>query len=185
MSRVFYLQEGPPNYVLDSVRAVYTPMKGVKRRVVMEGNVDELERLSSLINDMLFIARADHDARAIHTEAVDLLHEAHQVADYLSLVAEEKGVHIQVKGQAQPILADRLLVQRAITNLVSNAIRHAFDNSTITIAIDSSGTEASLAVTNAGAWQRSTECHSSWHRLSSRPPVRWWQRWRGLQKEWR
>lgn len=119
-------------------------------RAVMEGNVDELERLSSLINDMLFIARADHDARAIHAEAVDLLHEAHQVAEYLSLVAEEKGVHIQLLGQARPIPADRLLVQRAITNLVSNAIRHAFDNSTITIAIESTGTETSLAVTNAG-----------------------------------
>lgn len=59
-------------------------------------------------------------------------------------------MHIQLLGQARPIPADRLLVQRAITNLVSNAIRHAFDNSTITIAIESTGTETSLAVTNAG-----------------------------------
>ena len=119
-------------------------------REVLEGNVEELERLSALIGDMLFIARADHDGSPIQTEAVDLVLEAQRVADYLSLVADEKGVQIQVQGQASLIAADRLLVQRAITNLVSNAIRYAFKDSAIAIAISSTGTEASLAVTNEG-----------------------------------
>jgi two-component system, OmpR family, heavy metal sensor histidine kinase CusS len=69
---------------------------------------------------MLFIARADHDGSLIRTEAVDLVLEALRVADYLSLVAVERGVQIHVQGQASLIAADRLLVQRAITNLVSN-----------------------------------------------------------------
>ena len=119
-------------------------------REVMEGNVEQLERLSALIGDMLFIARADHDGSLIQAEAVDLVREAQRVADYLSLAADEKGVQIQVQGQALPIPADRLLVQRAITNLVSNAIRHACENSTIRIEIHSSGAETTLAVTNEG-----------------------------------
>ena len=48
-------------------------------REVMEGNVEELERLSSLINDMLFIARADHDAAPIQAEPIDLAIEARRV----------------------------------------------------------------------------------------------------------
>ena len=119
-------------------------------REVMEGNVEELERLSALIGDMLFIARAEHDGGPIQPEAVDLVLEAQRVADYLSLAADEKGVQIRVEGQALPIPADRLLVQRAITNLVSNAIRHAFENSTISIEIQSSGAETTLAVANEG-----------------------------------
>ncbi len=119
-------------------------------REVMEGDVEELERLSALISDMLFIARADHDGSPIQAEAVDLVLEAQRVADYLSLVADEKGVQILVRGQAPTIPGDRLLVERAITNLVSNAIRYAFKNSAITIAISSAGTAASLAVTNEG-----------------------------------
>lgn len=119
-------------------------------REVMEGNVEELERLSALISDMLFIARADHDGSPIQTEAVDLALEAQRVADYLSLVADEKDVKILVQGQAPPVLGDRLLVQRAITNLLSNAIRHAFAQSTIGIEIHSTGAEATLAVTNEG-----------------------------------
>jgi two-component system heavy metal sensor histidine kinase CusS len=55
-----------------------------------------------------------------------------------------------VTGGARPVQADRLLVQRAITNLLSNAIRHANEGSTITIELATSGEEATLAVVNEG-----------------------------------
>ena len=72
-----------------------------------------------------------------------------QVADYLSLVAEERGVAVEVTGTAV-VMADRLLVERAITNLVSNAIRHAFVDSTVRVVIATKGDSATLAVTNHG-----------------------------------
>ncbi len=119
-------------------------------REVMEGNVEELERLSALISDMLFIARADSGASPIQTEPVDLVAQAQQVVDYLSLVADEKGLQLRVRGQAPMMAADRLLIQRAITNLLSNAIRHAVAGSTISIDIAATGSHATLAVTNEG-----------------------------------
>ncbi len=119
-------------------------------REVLEGNVEELDRLSALISDMLFIARAEHDAAPLEPVPVDLAGEAARVADYLSLVAEEKALRFTVSGTAAPLLADRLLVQRAITNLVSNAIRHATAQSTISIEIGSTAQDATLAVTNEG-----------------------------------
>jgi len=119
-------------------------------REVLEGNVEELERLSALVTDMLFIARADHNAAPIQAEPVDLAVEAQKVAEYMSLIAEEKGVHLQVTGGAPPIAADRLLIQRALTNLISNAIRHATDGSTIGIEVVATGLTATVAVTNQG-----------------------------------
>jgi two-component system, OmpR family, heavy metal sensor histidine kinase CusS len=119
-------------------------------RDVLEGNVEELERLSALITDMLFIARADHSAAPIQAEPVDLAVEAQTVAEYMSLIADEKGVQLKVTGRAPPISADRLLIQRAITNLISNAIRHARDGSTINIEVADSGPTATVAVTNEG-----------------------------------
>lgn len=119
-------------------------------REVLEGNVEELERLAALIADMLFIAQADHNAAPIQAEPVDLAGEAHRVAEYMSLVAEEKGVHLEVAGSAPPIPADRLLIQRAITNLISNAIRHALDGSTVGIKVVAAGPTATVAVTNQG-----------------------------------
>jgi two-component system heavy metal sensor histidine kinase CusS len=119
-------------------------------REVLEGNVEELERLSALITDMLFIARADHNASPIQAEPVDLAGEARKVAEYMSLIAEEKGVRLKVTGAAPPLAADRLLIERAMTNLISNAIRHALDGSTIGIEVVSAGPTATVAVSNEG-----------------------------------
>jgi two-component system, OmpR family, heavy metal sensor histidine kinase CusS len=119
-------------------------------RSVLEGNVEELERLSRLISDMLFIARADHGAMPMQAEPVDLAREAQRVADYLSLVAEERQLRLEVNGTAAAIGGDRLLIQRAITNLLSNAIRHAAVASTVTIDIASHDGHSQLAVTNQG-----------------------------------
>lgn len=116
---------------------------------VLEGNVEELERLSRLISDMLFIARADHNETPLQREPVALEQQAQRVADYLSLIAEERGIALEVSGAATA-MADRLLVERVITNLVSNAIRHAFPNSTVRIEIAAQGGSCSVVVTNRG-----------------------------------
>lgn len=117
-------------------------------REVLEGNVEELERLSRLISDMLFIARADHDEDPLNWEPVELSQGAQRVADYMSLIAEERGLTIEVTGTAV-VMADPLLVERAITNLLSNAIRHAAADSKISVTIATADT-ATLAVTNYG-----------------------------------
>lgn len=119
-------------------------------REVLEGNGDELERLARLISDMLFLAQADHDAVKVQLEPVDLAAEAQRVVEYIGVVAEEKNVALQVEGSAPAIAADRLLVQRAITNLLSNAVRHAFDGSCVDVTVGTDGGRATLAVTNEG-----------------------------------
>lgn len=116
---------------------------------VLEGNVDELERLGRLISDMLFIARSDQNEGAVHREKIELGHEAQRVADYLSVIADEKAVAVQVHGNATA-WADRLLIQRAITNLASNAIRHAYAGTTVEIRVSEIGDQAALAVINRG-----------------------------------
>lgn len=129
--------------------ALSRPRTAAELREVLEGNVEELERLARLIFDMLFIARSDNKQDALHHELLDLTEEALRVADYLSLVAEEHGVAVHVTGTAA-VTADRLLVQRAITNLLSNAIRHATVKSTIGIAIKEEMGQVTLSVTNSG-----------------------------------
>lgn len=117
-------------------------------REVLEGDVDELERLSHVIADMLFIAEADHGA-VLHREAVDLRAETQRVSDYLAIAADEKDVRMEVAGHAT-VNADRLLVQRAITNLLSNAIRHAAAKTTVRVEISPGAAATWLRVTNEG-----------------------------------
>lgn len=116
---------------------------------VLEGNVDELDRLSRLISDMLFIARAEGHEIPIQLETVELGREASKIADYLSLVAEDRGVSLEVAGTAS-VRADRNLVERAITNLVSNAIRHALAGSVVHVSVKVEAEGTVLVVKNLG-----------------------------------
>lgn len=119
-------------------------------REVLEGDIEELERLSRLISDMLFIAQAEGGPAMLRIERVDLSAEARRVADYLLLVAEERGVSVTVRGDGLA-RADRLLVQRAITNLLSNAIRHATAGSDVAVEVArSAADEALVRVANQG-----------------------------------
>lgn len=118
-------------------------------REVLEGNIEELERLSRLISDMLFIAQADHGEPVTQHDVVDLHAEAARVAEYLSVIAEERNVAVRVTGDAT-IQADRLLVQRAVTNLLSNAVRHARADSVVDVGIDRTPAGTTLSVSNLG-----------------------------------
>jgi two-component system heavy metal sensor histidine kinase CusS len=119
-------------------------------REVLEGNHEELERLARLISDMLFLAQADHEAVKLQPQPVNLLAEAQRVVDYMSVVAEEKDVTLRIEGAAPEIQADRLLVQRAITNLLSNAVRHASADSGIELLVAQREDRVMLSVTNHG-----------------------------------
>ncbi len=117
---------------------------------VLAGNVDELDRLTRLIGDMLFLAQADQGGTALQRSAVDLALEARRVADFLSAVAEERGVTVEVSGSATAH-ADKILVQRAITNLLTNAIRHADAPGVVSVTLHQDAANASVEVSNFGA----------------------------------
>ncbi len=116
---------------------------------LLAGNVDELQRLSRLVGDMLFLARADDAGGALDLAGFDLADEARTVADFLQPLADERGVTIAVDGSAR-VTADRGLVQRAIGNLLSNALRHGDPASPVRVACAEDGHGARLEVVNQG-----------------------------------
>lgn len=119
-------------------------------REVLAGNVEELDRLTRLIADMLFLARADQGDVVSMQSQVDLGVEAARVAEFLSVVADERGVRVVVTGSAS-VQGDQILVQRAITNLLTNAIRHAEVPSVVSVTVRSNATHAFVDVSNRGA----------------------------------
>ena len=116
---------------------------------VLEGNVEELQRLSRLISDMLFLAQSEHATAALQLTRFDLHAEAVKVAEYLELLAQERDVGVVVEG-AGVVVADQSLVQRAITNLVSNAVRHCGSGTQVRILVEADGDRMCLVVVNLG-----------------------------------
>ncbi len=91
-------------------------------REVLESNLEELEGLKALVNDMLFLARADGGEPAGDLQEVDVRREVARVAEYYEASLDEAGVSLTAHGGAT-LMANPRLLRRAIANLLSNAIR--------------------------------------------------------------
>lgn len=114
-------------------------------REILGSNLEELQRLTHIVRDMLFLARADRGARvreACHAWVGSVIQE---VMAFHEAEAADANVTITMQGDAFAPL-DRTLLQRAVSNLLSNAIRYADPNSTILIDV-AQGKENDVLVT--------------------------------------
>ncbi|MDX5363352.1 MAG: heavy metal sensor histidine kinase [Pseudazoarcus pumilus] len=118
-------------------------------RDTLHSNLEEFERMARMIADMLFLAKADEGRLPRAAEAVALEAEAAALAEFYEALAEERHVAIGVSGAAS-VTGDRLMLRRAVSNLLSNALRHARAGSEVDILIEADAAEVRLSVRNAG-----------------------------------
>ena len=102
---------------------------------ILYSNLEEYDHLSRMISDMLFLAKADNGLIIPNKEKMDLAQEVQVVIDFFEPLADEKNVKIVFTGNAS-IVGDKLMMRRAISNLLSNAIRHTDENQQININIE-------------------------------------------------
>jgi two-component system heavy metal sensor histidine kinase CusS len=141
----------PINNIMGQTQVALTRTRTADEyRRVLESNLEEIERLSRMIAEMLFLARADHAQVTLRTESVDLRAELDKMAEFYEAHAQDRGVRIVCAGDGR-VDADRLLVQRAVSNLLSNAIRHTPEGEEVRLwtVRDDSGT-AIVNVRNPG-----------------------------------
>ena len=89
---------------------------------LLASNLEEYERLSRIIADMLFLAKAEHGLLVPQKEAVPLLDLCGRLVDYYGILADD--IAVDVRGENLLVQGDRLMLERAIGNLLANAIRH-------------------------------------------------------------
>ncbi|UPQ81369.1 heavy metal sensor histidine kinase [Pseudomonas knackmussii] len=118
-------------------------------KAVLECCTEELERVTRIVTDMLFLAQVSHPASLVPFEKIALEDEARRVVDLFSISAEEKQISLSISGAGRTF-GDRLMVQRAISNLLSNAIRHSPIGSHIALLIEKHSETVSLSVSNPG-----------------------------------
>jgi two-component system heavy metal sensor histidine kinase CusS len=115
----------------------------------LQSNLEELERLSQMVSDMLFLAKADNNLVIPKEEVIDLQSEASKVLSFYEALASEHRVHL-VQSGAATVCADRLLLQRALSNLLSNAIRFTPEGLAVKVTIAENATQAMIAIENPG-----------------------------------
>ncbi len=120
-------------------------------RRTLEANFEEYERLSRMVESLLFLARAEHAGSGLHKQFLDAVGAARSVIDFFSALAEEKDVTLTVSG-VTALHADETLFRQALTNLVSNAIRHTPPGGHVSITLSTAADGGAIvAVQDTGS----------------------------------
>lgn len=118
-------------------------------REILYSNMEEYERMAQMISDMLFLAKADNGQQPPNIETINLNNEVHNLFEYYEVWAEEHRVTLALEGDAQ-VQGDRLMLRRALSNLLSNAIRHTPADSSVKVKISRTENEITITLQNPG-----------------------------------
>ena len=118
---------------------------------VLQSNLEELERLRSIVNDMLFLARADQGEAATALAQCVVADEVRKTLDFFEFLLDEKAVGVQVEGDLHATASmERALFRRAMSNVVQNAITHCQPGSQLVVRIRPDDRFVWVTITNAG-----------------------------------
>ncbi|WP_256081969.1 heavy metal sensor histidine kinase [Massilia sp. YIM B04103] len=118
-------------------------------RETLASNAEECDRLARTVSDMLFLAKAEHGLTLPSREPIALEREVSALFEFYEALAEDRKVSLWASG-AGTICGDRLMIRRAIGNLLSNALRHTPAGGTIEVAVEPTATGLRLQVGNPG-----------------------------------
>lgn len=105
--------------------------------------------MSRMIDDMLFLAKADNGLIVPEQSDIELADVAAKLTEYYRLLAEERDIRLSVTGTGR-VRGDRLMLDRAISNLLSNALRYTPEGKTISLRIRQTADTTSLSIENPG-----------------------------------
>jgi two-component system heavy metal sensor histidine kinase CusS len=139
------------NLIGETQVALSRPRTAPQFEEVLQSNLEELDRLRAIINDMLFLARADEGEAATGLVVEPIVCEVQKTVDFLEFLLDDMQMTAAIEGDADlraPI--DTALFRRAMTNLLHNAIQHSERGAHIDILVSRSDRWVRIAVRNPG-----------------------------------
>ncbi len=118
---------------------------------LLASNIEEYERLNRMLENMLFLARAENAQVALRRDSISMSPELKHIAGYFEGMADEKSVTLEVDASGI-LVADAILFRRAVSNLIANALRHTPSGKRVTILGHEQGADQFVvAVSNPGS----------------------------------
>jgi two-component system, OmpR family, sensor kinase len=133
-------------------RAVTTPNLPQETLVTLEETLQEIKRMTELVDALLMLARADEGLAALHREPVDLRSIVAEVQETGELLAEEAGVTMEVATPAEPVVVsvDASRIRQLILNLVTNAVKYTPAGGSVRMQLGPANGRVALSVADTG-----------------------------------
>jgi len=119
----------------------------VQLREVLQSNLEEIERLRTIVSDMLFLARAERGERAARRVDTSLAREIGKTVEFFDMLLDDAGLEVEVQGDANAAI-ETSLFHRAVTNLLQNAIQHAPRGARILAQVAATDEDVRVSVSN-------------------------------------
>lgn len=118
-------------------------------REALHSNLEELQWMAQLVNDMLYLAKADHGLLTPRREPLDLAQEVEALLEFYALLAEESQIQLTHEGSGQ-LAGDRSMLRRALSNLLDNALRYTPAGGEIKVRMVPAADRLRITVENSG-----------------------------------
>jgi two-component system heavy metal sensor histidine kinase CusS len=120
-----------------------------KQQEIFESNVEECRYLLKLIENLWFITESEHSQISLNKTQLNIENEINTIIDYYQSYAEENQIEINYEDDVL-FHADQILLKRAISNLLSNALRYTYKNGKIYIKSEKQTHEMVITIQDTG-----------------------------------
>ncbi|HEX9218525.1 MAG TPA: ATP-binding protein [Gemmatimonadales bacterium] len=133
-------------------RAITRPDTAPETLAALEETLQEVNRMTELLDSLLTLARADEGRAELHREPVDLRQILEEAGETGELLAEHAGVGIDIRLPAEPVVVsvDRSRVRQLALNLIENAVKYTPRGGQVSVELGSSNGRAVFTVADTG-----------------------------------
>jgi len=131
--------------------ALSRPRSAAEFQETLQSNLEELERLRSIVNDMLFLARADQGEAATSLVQASVAGEVRKTIEFFEFVLDEMQASVAVEGDVGAVATmETALFRRAMSNLLQNAIEHSGPGARLVVHVAEGADTIRVDVSNPG-----------------------------------
>jgi signal transduction histidine kinase len=148
----------------DAAHALRTPLTAIRGHLELEAAhsesgatehvdvaIEQVDDLVRFVNRLLLLEKLESGlGESLVRERLDLLAQTQALVDHLRVIAEERGVSLECRGESVAVDADATQIRQAIVNLLDNALRHTPAGGKVSVEVGERGGAAELAVADSG-----------------------------------
>jgi len=119
---------------------------------VLEGNLDEINRMIKIINDLLLLAKFDYKPNIFQFKKISITQTLKEIHEQSIILASEKEISVTLEMINKDIIinADKTHLRRLFFNIINNAIRYTNENGIISIKVSQIDTKIKIEISDTG-----------------------------------